>query len=79
MDFFFIINPGEVTNQRGSHTTGAMLYLNQKHESLTEHVVCGIFLFVCFIWSFIISSISRIYMWAFLNGLIDVVLLSVMT
>lgn len=49
MDFFFIINPGEVTNQRGSHTTGAMLYLNQKHESLTEHVVCGIFLFVCFI------------------------------
>lgn len=41
MHVFFIINPGEVTNQRGSHTSGAMLYMSQKHVPLTEHAVCG--------------------------------------
>lgn len=41
MHVFFIINQGEVTNQRGFHTTGAMLYLNQKHVPPTEQVVWG--------------------------------------
>lgn len=41
MHVFFIINLGEVTNQRGSHPTGAMLHLDPKHVLLTEHVMCG--------------------------------------
>lgn len=82
MRVFFIINPGEVTNQRGFSYYWRRAVLELENTCLWQSMWCVVnfvpFLprFVLFD-HFIISSV--ISMWLFLNGLLDVVLLRLMT